>query len=195
MKTRNFKYLGDVGLDVFNLRHLLRPAKRLPPTYLFVAIDHASRWAYGELHQGRSALTAIGFLENLAHQAPFRIHTVSTVYDRSFHGPCVYGKEAIQEANETFNQACARLGIAHRLTRHRMPVDASGLERFHRSIGEALKTAKGISPKDFVATLVRFLEHYNEHSPHPVLGHITPMQAVRRCLSGSTKNGQTPLLA
>lgn len=190
MNIRNFNSLGDVGLDVFNLSHLLSPAKRLSPTYLFVAVDHASCWAYGELYRSRSALTAIGFLEKLARQAPFRIHTVSTDYDRSLHGPFVNGKKASQEANETFNQACARLGIAYRSTLPWKAVDCGVVERFHRSIGEALGTAGGVSAKDFALTLRRYFEQYNEHIPQPVLGHITPMQAVRRGLSDSTKVGK-----
>lgn len=192
MKTRKFNYLGDIGLDVFKLRHLLSPAKRLPPIYLFVAVDHASRWAYGELHQSRSALTAIEFLENLARQAPFRIQTVSTDYDRSFKGPCVHGRGTIQDASETFNQACSRLGIVHRSTPPWKAVDASGVERFQCRIGKVLETAGGVSLKDFAPTLRRCLEQYNNRIPHPALGQITPMQAVRRGLAGSIKVGKQP---
>jgi hypothetical protein len=188
MNTRNFRELGDVCLDILTIKPQAPATKRLPPTYLFVAVDHASRWAYGELHQSRSALF-VDFLENLARKAPFRIHTVFTTYDRPFHELFVNGRATINDVNETFNQACVRLGIVHRSTPPWRPVDAGVLERFHRSIGEGLKTAGGISPKDFAPTLLRYLEQYNEHLPQLVLGHITPIQAVRRGIASATNVG------
>ena len=61
---------GFVHVDVKYLPQMPDQDQR---TYLFAAIDRATRWVYVEILKDKSATAASGFLKRLIDKAPFKI--------------------------------------------------------------------------------------------------------------------------
>ena len=76
-KRKTFKDYapGFVHVDVKYLPQMADESRR---TYLFVAIDRATRWVYLEILPDKSARSAKGFLKQLIKKAPFIITRVLT---------------------------------------------------------------------------------------------------------------------
>ena len=72
---------GFVRVDV---KYLPQMPDQDPRTYLFAAIDRATRWVYAEILQDKSATTASGFLKRLINKAPFTISKVLTDNGKAF---------------------------------------------------------------------------------------------------------------
>ncbi len=53
------------------------------------------------------------------------------------------------------------------------------MERFNGRIEEVLQTHHFDSTADLDTTLHRYVELYNHHIPQKVLGHLTPIQALK----------------
>jgi len=66
---------GFVHVDV---KHLPRMPDQTKPSYLFAAIDRATRWVYLEIHPRRTAKIARAFLSRLLKKAPFMIQKILT---------------------------------------------------------------------------------------------------------------------
>lgn len=181
MNTYTFKQLGNVHLEVLGIKHLSQVQKHIPRKYLFVALDHASRWAYLELHENRSTIAFIRFLDNLTSKAPFRVQTLSTCNDTAFNDRYANHREGIKEGAETLSQACALHGITLQAS---PPFYRSAVEQFLRCVCEVFKSEKSCTPKEFKETLLRYVHQYNEHIPQQILGNKTPMEAIRRYLTG-----------
>ena len=107
--------------------------------YLFVAIDRTSKFAFTELHERATRRIAADFLLNLIKAVPYKVHTVLTDNGTHFTDPS--GESwtpadinALIERNEpfrahSFELACARNDIDHRLTRPKHPWTNGQLER------------------------------------------------------------------
>ena len=61
-----------------DVKYLPQMPDQDPRTYLFAAIDRATRWVYIEILKDKSATTASGFLKRLIDNAPFTISKVLT---------------------------------------------------------------------------------------------------------------------
>jgi len=72
---------GFVHVDVKYLPQMPDQDQR---TYLFVAIDLATRWVYVEILKDKSATAASGFLKRLIDQALFNIATLLTDNGKEF---------------------------------------------------------------------------------------------------------------
>ncbi|WP_293886064.1 DDE-type integrase/transposase/recombinase, partial [Thiolapillus sp.] len=82
-KRKTFKDYapGFVHVDVKYLPQMADESRR---TYLFVAIDRATRWVYLEILPDKSARSAKGFLKQLIKKAPFIITRVLTDNGKEF---------------------------------------------------------------------------------------------------------------
>ena len=65
-----------VGFIHIDLKHL--PALERRKSYVFVAIDRATRYVYVEIHRSRDAKTSAGFLTRFLAHFPHRVHTNRT---------------------------------------------------------------------------------------------------------------------
>jgi hypothetical protein len=125
--------------------------------HLFVAIDRTSKFAFVEPHEKATARVAADFLLHLVAALPCKIHTVLT--DNGIHITTLgQGSSAVAEIKEaiantrpfrahTFEYACTRNDIDHRLTKPKHPWTNGQVERMNRTIKEA--------------TIHRF--HYDSH--------------------------------
>lgn len=84
-------------------------------TYLFVAIDRATRWIYVEIKQSKSAASAKAFLNQLIKQARFNIKTLLTDNDKAFTDRVTAQGNRTSTGDHLFDQLCATHAIDHRL--------------------------------------------------------------------------------
>jgi transposase InsO family protein len=114
----------SLHLDVKYLPQMEDEARR---RYLFVAIDRATRWAYLEVKEDKTAKSASAFLQNLSLACPIRIQKILTDNGKEFTDRLLCRDKQASGQHE-FDQLCAALDIEHRLTRPRTP-QANGMER------------------------------------------------------------------
>jgi transposase InsO family protein len=116
--------------------------------YLFVAIDRTSKFAFVQLVESATRVTASAFLEALVAAVPYRIHTVLTDNGIQFRLPPRYADgPTARYLTHMFDLRCAEHGIEHRFTRINHPWTNGQVERMNRTIKDA--------------TVKRF--HYDSH--------------------------------
>jgi transposase InsO family protein len=127
--------------------------------YLLVAIDRTTKFAFVELHEKATRRVAGDFLRHLSEAVPDKVHTVLTDNGTHFTTPGNVASDAsiIRQAiaaGETFRahsfeSACARNDIDHRLTKPCHPWTNGQVERMNRTIKDA--------------TIKHY--HYDTHAP------------------------------
>ncbi len=137
---------GCVHLDV---KYLPRMPDRNQPTYLFVAIDCATRWVYVEILEEKTAASAGGFLKRLIDQAPFRLSKVLTGNGKEFTdrscpppGRSAPTGERRSTGTHAFDRICANHRIEHRLIRSGISRTDGMIERFDGCIADVLATRR-----------------------------------------------------
>jgi len=167
---------GFIHVDVKYLPQLQDQSSR---SYLFVAIDRATRWVYLEIRSNKSAKSARGFLKNLINKAPFKIKTVLTDNGKEFTDRFCNDNHGTPSGNHIFDQLCKASGIDHRLIKPRRPQTNGMVERFNGRISEILKTNRFNSSMDLKKALYTYRWAYNHQIPQRSLGHITPIEALK----------------
>ena len=175
--TKTFKdYVpGFVHVDI---KYLPEMADEQGRTYLFVAIDRASRWVYLERHREKSRKSAVRFLKRLQEAAPFWIHTLLTDNDLAFTDRFTQ-KGRQPSGRHAFDQLCAKYGIEHRLTPPRSPQTNGMVERFNGRISEILHVTHFDSGDDLDSMIWHYRRLYNHHIPQRNLGHVTPVRKLK----------------
>ncbi|WP_294059893.1 DDE-type integrase/transposase/recombinase, partial [Thiolapillus sp.] len=166
---------GFVHVDVKYLPQMADESRR---TYLFVAIDRATRWVYLEILPDKSARSAKGFLKQLIKKAPFIITRVLTDNGKEFTDRFIANGERKPTGQHPFDQVCQAEGIEHRLIKPKHPQTNGMVERFNGRISEILATTHFDASRDLQETLYQYQKIYNYHVPQKNIGHITPIQAL-----------------
>ena len=176
-KPKTFKDYqpGYVHVDIKYLPTMVDEDNR---TYLFVAIDRASRWVYLERHREKSQKAATRFLKNLQEKAPFHLRILLTDNDQAFTDR-FRQKGRQPSGSHLFDQLCANFGIDHRLTPPRHPQTNGLVERFNGRIAEILRTTHFDSGADLDSMLWHYNRLYNHHIPQRALGHLTPVRKLK----------------
>jgi hypothetical protein len=114
--TKGFKDYtpGFVHMDV---KYLPQMADEDQRTYLFVAIDRATRWVYLERLPDKSAASARGFLQRLLAAAPFKITTLLTDNGKELTDRLEATGEHKPTRRHPVDRLCAEHVIEHRLIR------------------------------------------------------------------------------
>lgn len=150
-----------------------------PRQYLFVAIDRATRWVHVALKKDRTARSAKAFLKAVIQAAPFRIQKCLTDNGSEFTDRFL-NRHRRPSGEHVFDQACETAGIEHRLCPPRHPQTNGMVERFNGRIAEVLQTHRFRDSEDLATTLLRYTDLYNHHIPQKALGHLTPIQALKK---------------
>ncbi len=186
-KRKTFKDYapGFVHVDVKYLPQMADESRR---TYLFVAIDRATRWVYLEILPDKSARSAKGFLKQLIKKAPFIITRVLTDNGKEFTDRFIANGERKPTGQHPFDQVCQAEGIEHRLIKPKHPQTNGMVERFNGRISEILATTHFDASRDLQETLYQYQKIYNYHVPQKNIGHITPIQALIRIGTKNNRN-------
>jgi len=164
--------------------------------YLLVAIDRTTKFAFVELHEKATRRVAGDFLRHLIEAVPYQAHTVPTDNGPHFTPPANVASAAplLNEAiaaGETFRahsfeSACARNDIDHRLTKPRHPWTNGQVERMSRTIKDAtVKRYHYDSHAQLRAHLTDFVSAYNFARRLKTLRGLTPYEAI--CKAGSAE--------
>ena len=106
--------------------------------YLFVAIDRTSKFAFVQLVESATRVTASAFIEALVAAVPYRIHTVLTDNGIQFRFPPRYARgPTARFMTHMFDMRCTEHGIEHRFTRINHPWTNGQVERMNRTIKDA----------------------------------------------------------
>ncbi|NMH16930.1 DDE-type integrase/transposase/recombinase [Tepidiphilus sp. B18-69] len=121
------------------------------------------------------------FLRSLLEAAPFRLRTIPADNGKEFTDRFITRGERTPTGTHAFDEPCQALGIEHRLTKPRRPQTNGMVEWLNDRISEVLATHRFDSRASLEATIQRYVWLlYNHHIPQKALGHITPVEAMKR---------------
>lgn len=140
---------APIGFIHVDLKHLTRLERR--PSYVFVAIDRATRFVHIEIMPHRDAETAAACLKRFLAAFPYPVHTILTDNGSEFtdrFGGAHWGKRLRGTGRHAFDAVCARHAIEHRLTRPFRPQTNGMVERFNRRLAEAIRARPGTAANE-----------------------------------------------
>jgi transposase-like protein len=177
-KPKTFKDYepGYIHVDIKYLPNMPDdPQKR----YLLVAIDRATRWVYLEVIHDKGAETTAGFIRRLHDKCPVNIRIILTDNGKEFTDRFTANGEREPTGKHVFDQACAGLGIQHRLIPPKHPQTNGMVERFNGRISHVVKTTHFANAEEMTTTLGQYMKLYNQHIVQRNLGHSTPVQTLK----------------
>jgi transposase InsO family protein len=188
---------ATVGFIHIDLKHL--PKLEKIRTYVYVAIDRATRFVFIEIHNKRDAKTARGFLARFLKAFPYRVHTILTDNGSEFtdrFGAARWLKHPKPTGRHPFDRLCRKHGIEHRLTKPYKPQTNGRAERFNRRLAEAIgrEPKRGADRRKFAANpdrnafVLRFVHDYNRTRLR-CLGYMSPLQALTNQTQHNTEAG------
>jgi transposase InsO family protein len=167
---------GYLHMDVKYLPQMADETRR---SYLFVAIDRATRWVFVQIKSDKTARSASSFLTALYKACPMKIQKLLTDNGKEFTDRLFASREREPSGEHEFDRLCRALGIEHRLTKPRTPKTNGMVERFNGRIADVLKTNRFDSAQDMAQTLTRYVALYNHQFPQSALKSKTPMQTMK----------------
>ena len=166
---------GFLHLDIKYLPRMPDEEKR---TYLYVAIDRATRWVYHEILPDKEAETAAGFLRRMIEACPLKIVKLLTDNGPEFTDRFVHGRERVPTGRHVFDQVCTAHGIEHRLIPPWHPQTNGMVERFNGRVADQLGRTRFGSSHELASGLEGYRQVYLNHIPQRALGHKTPREAL-----------------
>ncbi|MDD9864089.1 MAG: DDE-type integrase/transposase/recombinase, partial [Gammaproteobacteria bacterium] len=170
-------------------------------SYVFVAIDRATRYVQVQIVYKRDAKTMERCLRKFLAAFPHPVHTILTDNDGAFTDKYAVHKKDKPKGKPSgrhpFDLVCQAQRIEHRLIRPWHPRTNGMVERFNRRISEAVRSRPDIKShhgrKKFRnheqrnAFIQRFVENYNR-TRLKCLDYQAPIAALQSAL-----NNQSPL--
>ncbi|QQR69057.1 MAG: transposase [Alphaproteobacteria bacterium] len=188
------------GFIHIDLKHLTRLQGK--PSFIFMAVDRATRFAHIEVIPARDAVTVAGCLERFLAAFPHKVHTILTdngsEFTDRFGGARWTPQGRTPTGNHPFDRVCAAHGIDHRLTKPFHPQTNGMVERFNRRIAEALRTCpaaasnqgknKFLSHDQRNAFLHTFVANYNKTRLR-CLNYTDPISRLLNLAEDNTQAG------
>lgn len=178
----------DIGFIHVDLKHLTRLQGQ--PSFVFVAIDRATRFVYIEVIARRDASTVAGCLERFLAAFPYTVHTILTDNGSEFtdrFGGAYWRSRREPTGRHAFDEVCTGHGIKHRLTRPFRPQTNGMVERFNRRLSEAIGAKQSVAKNEGKnkfhshaernAYLQAFVERYNR-TRLKCLGYKAPAEIL-----------------
>jgi transposase InsO family protein len=151
--------------------------------YLYVGIDRTSKFAFVQLVDKATTVTARVFLDALVAAVPYRIEIVLTDNGIQFadlpknrSGPTALWR------GHPFDRTCQAHGIEHRLTKPKHPWTNGQVERMNRTIKEAtVKRFHYDDHQQLKTHLADFVLAYNFGRRLKTLRGLTPYEFICKC--------------
>jgi transposase InsO family protein len=166
---------GFVHIDIKYLPQMPDEEQR---SYLFVAIDRATRWVYLRVYADQTQASSVDFLHRVHQAASFKITKILTDNGTQFTDRFT-SKDRKPTGAHVFDKQCQALDIEHRLIKPRHPQTNGMVERFNGRISELVKQTRFTSAAQLQSTLDNYLNTYNHHIPQRALNHLSPVEALQ----------------
>ena len=183
-EERPFKTFKDYepGFVHVDIKYLPQIPDEQSRSYLFVAIDRATRWVfmciYPDQSEDSSEDSSVDFLSRLKRAAPMKIVKLLTDNGSQFTDR-FRNKKRRASGIHKFDVRCKALDIEHRLCPPRHPQTNGRVEHFNGRISEVLHQTRFASAAQLKATLMNYVKTYNHQIPQRALNHISPIQALK----------------
>lgn len=128
---------GYVHIDV---KYLPQMADQTSRSYVFVAIDRATRWVFIAVKRRKTAAAAKAFLKALSAAAPFLIRTILTDSGKEFTDRLFDSPSRSESGQDEFNTLCQAPDIDHRFIKPRRPQTNGMFERFNGRLDQVLRS-------------------------------------------------------
>ena len=171
---------GYLHMDV---KYLPQMSDETSRSYLFVAIDRATRWVFVQIRKNKTAASAKAFLNALYKACPVHITKLLTDNGKEFTDRLFASRSRLPSGQHEFDVLCQTLNIEHRLTKPRTPQTNGMVERFNGRISNVLKTHHFNNSQDLAQTLTRYVYLYNHHLPQAALKSLSPFQTMQHWYS------------
>ena len=148
--------------------------------YLFVAVDRTSKFAFLQLVEQATRVTASSFLVDLIAAVPYKIHTVLTDNGIQFRfAPRYANGPTARFMTHMFAMRCRENGIEHRFTKINHPWTNGQVERMNRTIKEAtVRRYHYDNHKQLRSHLNAFVSAYNFGRRLKRLKGLTPYEFI-----------------
>ena len=166
---------GFVHIDIKFLPKMPDEAQH---SYLFVAIDRATRWVFMRIYADQTQGSAVDFLRRVHEAAAFKITKLLTDNGTQFTDRFT-SKNKQASGRHSFDRQCKALEIEHRLSPPRRPQTNGMVERFNGRISEVIKQTRFASAAELASTLNNYWQAYNHHIPQRALGHVSPIDSLK----------------
>ena len=191
---------AGVGFIHVDLKHL--PALRGRKSYVFVAIDRATRFVHVEVCESRAAKAIAACLARFLEAFPHPVHTILTDNGSEFTDRFAVDMKAKPDdapsGRHPFDRLCAAKAIEHRLIKPFTPKTNGMVERFNRRLAESLRNAppaernggknRFASHAERNRFILNFVEAYN-HTRLRCLAYTAPIQALNNLPQHNTQAG------
>lgn len=168
----------EPGFLHMDIKYLPQMPDERERSYLFVAIDRATRWVFMRIYADQSENSSVDFLSRLERTAPMKITKLLTDNGSQFTDRFTRKKRE-PTGNHKFDVRCNALNIEHRLCPPRHPQTNGMVERFNGRISEVVNQTRFASAAELETTLDRYLKTYNHLIPQRALNHLSPVQALK----------------
>ncbi len=138
-----------------DIKYLPQMADETARSYLFVAINRATRWVFIQIMPSKSAANARKFLKALHEACPVKIKHILTDNGKEFTVRLFASRARVPTGEHAFDQLCAELGIEHRLTKPRTPQTNGMVERFNGRISDVLQSHHFVSGEVYQDRVLR----------------------------------------
>ena len=167
------------GFLHIDLKYLPKMPDQKKRSYLYVAIDRATRWVYMEIMDDKTASSAESFLRSVLQAVPFKVEKILTDNGKEFTDKYCATGERKPTGRHLFDKLCNDNNIEHRLTKPRTPKTNGMVERFNGRIAKILHETLFFSFVQLEEALHQYEKLYNHHIPQKNIGHITPVEALK----------------
>lgn len=166
------------GYFHMDIKYLPQMPDETSRSYLFVAIDRATRWVFLRIYPDQSEASSVNFLQRLYVASPVKIEKLLTDNGSQFTDRFT-SKTKTPSGQHGFDRRCQALNIEHRLIPPRTPQMNGMVERFNGRISELLQQTRFANAAELARTLNDYTQLYNHHIPQRALGHLAPVDALK----------------
>jgi len=195
-KTGIFEEVKECGFIHIDVKYLTKlDGKR---SYVYVAIDRATRYVYLEVLYDLKQETTKEFVTRFKQHFPYPIKVILTDNGFEFTDKLSGETRKAPTGKHLLDIFCKENNIEHRLTRPRTPRTNGMVERFNRRINEAIARKDKISKNNGKNTfnnhkernkfVIEFARNYNRTRLR-CLGYRSPVEMLDNHAGQNTKAG------
>jgi len=183
---KRFEETTECGFIHMDVKHLTKlKGKR---SYVYVAIDRATRYVYAEILYNLEPNTTAGFIDRFLKDFPHPVKVILSDNGFEWTDRCAGSVKKKPTGNHPVDRLCKHHNVEHRLTKIRPPQTNGMVERFNRRINEAIAKKAKVPDNQGKNTfqsheqrnlfILQFVDNYN-HTRLRCLNYKAPISLIR----------------